>query len=172
MNKRTRNSAAVLSLMLICALSAAGGPNKGAKIVIDQNAATAEMDSVCAISSTVYTAVLVKNVASMTGFMVRIAFDSTVLKFDKAELVVPGSGMKPILETNGGIPGPFLVKAVDAGTVDVAAGVKSADGVAVSGSGLLVYLTFTRLNDTECAVTVAKAQLSDVQLKIDTIIGQ
>jgi len=162
----------VLCTVLLSALSAGAGPNKDAKIVVDQNAGTKALDVSCAATGAVHVAVKVADAVSITGFMVRVAFDSTLLKFVKAELVAPGSGDKPLLETNGGVPGPTLVKAPDAGTVDIAAAVKSAESAAVSGDGLLVYLTLTRLSAGACAVTVTKAQLSDPALIIDTIMGK
>jgi hypothetical protein len=172
MQPRVRNTIMVLIAMLFCVLSAGAGPNKDARIVVDQNADTKAVDSACAAQGAVHVTVSIEAAVSVTGFMMRVSFDSTVLKFDKAELVAPGSDAKPFLQTRGGVPGPALVKAIDGSTVDIADGVKSAEGVAVSGNGLLVYLTFTRLSAGICAVTVAKAQLSDAKLTIDKIIGK
>jgi hypothetical protein len=161
--------------VLVCALSAWAGPNADASITVDQNAATEKVEAVCAhngIPSTVNVAISVSGAKDLTGFMLRIEYDAAQLKFEKAELVVPGSGATPLLESNGGEPGPTLVKQTGDNTVDIAAGVKSADGVGVSGDGLLVYLTLTRIGDSDCSVSVVKAELSDSKLVIDTVVGE
>ncbi len=172
MHSGIRRSTAVVCAVLACALSAWGGPNADVVVTVDQNASTAKVEAVCAhqgIPSTVLVAVLAEGLSEATGYMVRLSFDSTMLKFEKAELVGAGEDQKPLLESNGGELGPVLVKSIDGGTVDVAAGVKSAKGVGVSGSGLLVCARFTRIGDDDCSVSVAKAEFSDADLTIDQI---
>lgn len=174
MQSRLR-SAAVICSVLVCVLSAWGGPNKDASVVVDQNAATEEMESVCAhngIPSTVVVAVKVKDAVRLGGFCVRLAFDSTVLRYEKTELTVPGSGATPLLETNGGVPGPVIAKPLDAGTIDIATAIKSGRDVGVSGDGLLAHVTLTRIGDDDCSLSIAKAELSDEKHTIDLIIGE
>jgi hypothetical protein len=56
--------------------------------------------------------------------------------------------------------------------LDVATAVKSGKGVGVDGGGLLAYVIFSRLGAGDCAVRIAKAQLSDADHEIDTVVGE
>ena len=153
-----RKSILTLSIVLVGSMSALGGPNKNARILVDYNADTREPDTACidnGMQKTVHMAVHIDNAADLTGFMMHVVFDSAALKFEDAQAAEPGGIAKPFLETKGGIPDPFMVKASSAQAVDIASGVKSVKGAAVSGSGLLAYLTFSRTGrqdrpDTDC----------------------
>jgi hypothetical protein len=175
MASNVRTIVPALCMVLSCILSVLGGPNQNARIFVDQNSDTKQLDTLCICNGnnkTINVAVIVEDAAELTGFMIHVVFDSAALKFEKAEAAAPGLGVKPFLETNGGIPGPFFVKAISAEALDIVSGVKAVKSAAVSGNGLLANLKFTCKSDKPCSVKVTKAQLSDSQLMIDTIIGQ
>mgnify|MGYP001039793853 CR=1 FL=1 len=168
---------AVLDLVAlpIMIISLIAGPNKNAVISIDQNAQTKRVDDQCVnngLGSSVTIAVNIKNAELLSGFMVRLHYDNEILKFVKAEKVLPGKNAVPFLERNGGVPGPFLAIPVGKDDLDVTTAVKSADGVDVKGDGTLAYVTFKRLTHQKCSIKVSKAELSNHKLEIDKIISE
>lgn len=175
MDSNIRTIIATMCITLTGIFSVLGGQNKNARIIVNPNTDTRQADT-----SNIYNCgnqivkivVSIENAVDLTGYMLHVEFDSTSLKFEKAETVTPDSQAKPFLEKNGGIPGPFFVKAISAQALDIAYGVKAVKGSAVSGNGPLAFLTFTCKGNKTGTVKVTKAQLSDSQLTIDTILVQ
>jgi hypothetical protein len=175
MNSDIRTIISATCMALSCIFSVSGGLNKNARIIVDPSTNTIQVDSSYIGNNDkqiVKVVVTIENAVDLTGYMLHVEFDSTSLTFEKAETVTPDSQAKPFLEKNGGIPGPFFVKVISAQAIDIAYGVKADKGSAVSGNGPLAFLTFTCKCKKASPVKVTKAQLSDSQLTIDTIIVQ
>jgi hypothetical protein len=161
-----------VSALLLCATCVLGGPNSDAVVTLDRNARTDELEQTCADNGTgsdVHVSIMVDSAVGLTGFFVRLSFDSSALSFTRAVLTAPGSDATPLLQTNGGEAGPMLVKLISPSELDIATAVKSAEGVGVDGGGLLAYVVFSRVGAGDCAVRLVKAQLSDANHAIDTV---
>lgn len=168
-------AATIGGVMLLSAAMLSAGPNKDASIIIDQNADTEELEQQCVndgVGTKVAIGVMIENATELTGFLTRLRYDNTVLKFERATTVMPGSDETSFLESNGGVSGPFLAAPVADNEIDIAAAVKSSDGVAVAGNGLLAYVAFSRITNQECAITLAKAELSNQEHKVDKLITE
>lgn len=173
MDSNIRTIIAAMCMALSCIFSVFGGLNKNARIIVEPNTKQVDTSYICnGGNQIVKVVVTIEDAVDLTGYMLHVEFDSTSLKFEKAQTVTPDSQAKPFLEKNGGIPGPFFVKETNAQGLDIAYGVKAVKGSAVSGNGPLVFLTFTCKSNKASPVKVTKAQLCDSQLTIDTIIGQ
>jgi hypothetical protein len=146
------------------------GPNENAQIVIDHYAATEEIEKVCnGTGDEVYAALKVNGVTDLAGFCVKVAYDTTQLKFVSATLAMDGSPYHSFLESQGGKKGPVMVIPKN-GTVEIVAGIKTESREeAPDGDGTLAYLKFTRLGNNNSTLTIKKAELSNSDLIIDKL---
>ena len=157
----------VVGIMVLCAFS---GPNERARVVIDHNAATDEIEEVYNESgSDIYVAVKATNVTDLAGFCITVAYDTTQVRFKSATLTREGGKEPSFLESQGGKKGPVMVIPKD-GTVEVVAGIKTTDThEAPDGDGTLAYLKFVRLINNDIKLTIKKVELSNSDLIIDNL---
>ncbi len=160
-----------IGIIAVIAIGVFGGPNKDVRIIIDHDALTKKIESVCSSSGIdVLVAVKVSGATNLAGFCITATYDTTQLKFVSAMMVKEGASGPSFLESEGGKAGPFMVIPKE-GKVEVVAGIKTKGGdEAPDGEGILAYLKFERCGSQECAITVIKAELSDSNLIIDKII--
>lgn len=162
-----------IGIIAVIVMGTFSGPNENVQIIVDHDALTEEIESVCSYSGNdVVVAVKLSSVTNLAGFCITAAYDTTQLKFVSAKMVKEGSSGPSFLESEGGKAGPFMVIPKE-GKVEVVAGIKTKSGDdAPDGDGTLAYLKFERLGTQECTITVTKAELSDSDLIIDKIITE
>ena len=84
-------------------ISAFGGPNSNAKILVDLNASTQPADSILDNPSGTFTAsILVQDAVNIDSYSFDISFDTSALNFIAAAEDFPTAGMENILKINGG----------------------------------------------------------------------
>jgi hypothetical protein len=149
--------------------TANAGRNTGATVEIDWDASTPQIEHTCGAGDEIDLAVRVSGAVDLAGYFIRLEFDTSKVRFIEVTKQIPGESA--FIESSGGKPGPFLIVPSTNGTVEFAAGIVRADAAhAPDGNGTLLYARFSRKSwDGNCPVKLSTVQLSDIDLKVDTI---
>lgn len=163
-----------LSLIAIC-FGIWAGPNAGARILVDLDITTPQIDSVKTIAAGTLTAGIVcKSVVNLDSYSFDIPFDTSVLGFNTAVEDNPLAGLKNILKKNGGqaLNVNLGLKSGRADTININNTLIGSDSAkAPEGDGLLGIILFNVRKSRPCTLSVRKVIFLDYEGIQDTSIA-
>jgi hypothetical protein len=151
------------------------GPNAGARLCIDLDISTPQIDSVKpAATGSLMAGIVCKGVVNLDSYSFDIAFDTAVLSFSTAVEDNPLAGLKNILKKNNGqtLNVNIGLKNGCADTINFNNTLIGSDSaIAPEGDGLLGIVLFEVRKSAPCSVSVRKAIFLDYEGDKDTTMA-
>jgi hypothetical protein len=151
------------------------GPNSEAKILVDLNVSTPQIDSVkTAASGTLMVGIYCRGAVNLDTYTFDIAFNPAVVSFQTAVEDNPLAGLTNILKKNGGqtIPVKLGLKKGCTDTIEINNTLEGSDSAkAPEGDGLLCILLFNVVKIAPCTLSLHNATFLDYEGLKDTTMG-